>query len=80
MTLKNEIDKSIETLEKGAKNVKDAITEAGHRSSAEAERIKRDVAGDEMTTGEKVGSAANQAKEKILAEIDRAKRKARENT
>ena len=67
-------------IEKGIKNVKDAVTEAGHRSAAEGERIKRDLAGDAMTPSEKLGSAANEAKEDVLAEVDRAKRKVREKT
>jgi hypothetical protein len=62
-----------EQVEKGL----DAVKEASHRSAADGERIKREVAGDEMTPGEKVGSALNQAKETVLAEVDKAKRQTR---
>jgi hypothetical protein len=65
---------------KGVKDVKDAITEAGHRSNAEAEQVKRDVAGDQMTPGEKVGSVANQVKESAQASYDEAKRNVRDST
>jgi hypothetical protein len=65
---------------KGVKDVKDSITEATHRSNAEAEQVKRDVAGDQMTTGEKVGSVANQVKESAQANYDEAKRNVRDST
>jgi len=55
-------------------NVKDAVSEAGHRSEAEGEQTKRDVAGDTMTTGEKAGSMLNQAKNNVQAEADSTKR------
>jgi hypothetical protein len=60
-------------VQKGA----DAVKEASHRSAAEGERIKRETAGDEMTPAEKLGSALNQAKETVLAEVDKAKRHSR---
>ncbi|HEY1680516.1 MAG TPA: hypothetical protein VGF98_02605 [Candidatus Tumulicola sp.] len=65
---------------KGVKDVKDAIAEATHRSNAEAEQVKRDVAGDQMTPGEKVGSVANQVKESTQASYDEAKRNVRDAT
>lgn len=70
----------MDELKKGAKNVKDAVTEAGHRSAAEGERAKREVAGDALTPSEKAGSVANEAKEDVLAGVDHLKRKAREAT
>lgn len=70
----------MENLKKGIENVKDAVSEAGHRSAAEGEQAKRDLHGDEMTTSEKVTSAINQAKEGTQAEIDAAKRNVRNNT
>jgi len=73
MGLKHEIDKVID-------DVKDASSEAQHRSVAEGEQAKRDLAGDAMTPGEKVGSAVNQAKNTVQAEVDRAKRDVRDNT
>ncbi|MBD5633160.1 MAG: hypothetical protein IAI49_01675 [Candidatus Eremiobacteraeota bacterium] len=64
-------------LVKGLDNVKDAFSEAGHRSAAEGEQAKRDVAGDQMTVGENVGSIANQAKNTIAADVDSAKQELR---
>jgi hypothetical protein len=57
--------------------VKDSFSEAGHKSAADAEHVRRDVAGDTMTTGEKVGSVANEGKNNIQAGIDHAKVEAR---
>jgi hypothetical protein len=57
--------------------VKDSISEAGHKSTAEAEAARRDVAGDTMTPGEKLGSMANEAKNNVQAEIDHSKVEAR---
>ncbi|MBV8601308.1 MAG: hypothetical protein JO359_07065 [Candidatus Eremiobacteraeota bacterium] len=67
MSFENEIDKTV-------KNVRDGIDEAGHRSAAEGERAKRDLAGDAMTPGEKAGSAANELKNDVEAGVDRMKR------
>ncbi len=71
MGLKDEFSKAVE-------NVKDAVSETGHRSSAEAEQTKRDVAGDDMTLGDKAGSMVNQAKNSTQADMDSAKRETRE--
>jgi len=67
-------------LEKAVHNVKDAISEGMHRGAADAEQTKRDVDGDDMTLGDKARSVANQAKNTVQADIDSAKRTARENT
>jgi hypothetical protein len=69
-----------ETLVKAVDNVKDAFNEGTHRGEAEAERTKRDVAGDQMTPGETVSSYANEAKNNVQAGIDHAKQDARNNT
>jgi hypothetical protein len=66
VSIKEEISKVVD-------NVKDALSEAGHRGQAEAEQAKRDVAGDRMTVGENVASVANQAKHSVAAEVDAAK-------
>ena len=71
------IDQGIDAVKKGAEDVKDAVSEIGHRSAAEGEQAKRDVAGDAMTTGEKVGSVFNQGKETVLADVDATKRDVR---
>lgn len=70
----------LDGIKKAADNVGDAISEAGHKTNAEAEAAKRDVAGDAMTPGEKLGSAANEAKENVLGGVDHAKRDIRSNT
>jgi hypothetical protein len=67
-------------IEKGVKDIKDTITGASHRANAEGEQVKRDVAGDEMTPGEKIGSVANQIKETAEANYDEAKRNVRDAT
>ncbi len=66
MGLKNELNKVVD-------NVKDAASEAGHKSAAEGEQAKRDVAGDDMTAGEKAGSMFNQAKNSVQADADSTK-------
>jgi len=67
MGLKDEFNKVVD-------NIKDTVSEAGHHSEAEGEQAKRDVAGDTMTTSEKVGSVLNQAKNNVQAEADSTKR------
>lgn len=67
-------------IEKGAKDVRDSVTSELHRSSADAERARRDADGNVMTPGEKVKSVANEAKERIEAGRDDAKRHIRDNT
>jgi hypothetical protein len=61
-------------------NTRDAGREAIHRSTAEAERARRDLDGDEMTTGEKVSSVGNEAKNRAQAEVDKIKREVRSHT
>jgi hypothetical protein len=65
---------------KGVEDIKDSVAELGHRANANAEQTKRDVAGDQMTPGEKVGSTLNQAKESVQAEYDKTKRDVRDST
>ena len=77
MGLKDAFEHGVDTLKKEAEDVKDALSEMGHKSAAEGEALKRDVAGDEMTLGEKAGSVLTQGKESTLAEVDAAKRELR---
>ncbi len=67
MGMKDELKKTID-------NVADTFSEAGHRANADAEHANREVSGDVMSPGEKVGSVANEGKESVLADVDRAKR------
>ncbi len=80
MGLKNSLDKGVDNVKKGAENVKETVSEAGHRSAAKSEQVKRDIAGDQMTTGEKFGSVFNQGKETLKADIDAGKRDVRNKT
>jgi hypothetical protein len=77
---KDEFNKVVDKVKDAVENVKDAASEATHRGAAEAEQQKRDVAGDEMTTGEKAGSMINQAKNTVQGDIDATKRDVRKNT
>ncbi len=70
MDIANEIKNTV-----GA--VKDAVSEAGHKSAADAEHARRDIAGDTMTTSEKLGSLANEVKNNVQAGVDHAKVEAR---
>lgn len=79
MDLKDQLKKAGDGIKTVAEDVKDKVNEAAHRSTAEAEQTRRDVAGDAMTPGEKAGSVANQAKNTVQAEIDAAKQEARRN-
>ena len=77
MSLKDTFEKGLDAVKKGAENVKDTVSELGHRGAAEGEQTKRDVAGDEMTLGEKAGSVINQGTETIKGDIDAGKRDVR---
>jgi len=61
MSFKDAVDSAADGMKKTGANVKDALNEAGHRANAEGEKAKRDLAGDQMTSGEKVGSMFRQA-------------------
>jgi len=84
MGLKDQIGHAAESVkdavEHAAENVKDAVSEARHRGEAQAEKTKRDLAGDEMTPGEYAGSVAKQGVNEVQASIDRAKRDVRDST
>ncbi len=67
-------------IKKTVDNVTDKLSEAGHKTNAEAEHASRDVAGDAMTPGEKMGSVVNEGKEDLLAGVDHAKVDVRKNT
>jgi hypothetical protein len=79
MSLKDTFEKGVDAVKKGAENVKDAVSEIGHRSEAEGEQAKRDVAGDSMTATEKLGSVVHQGTETVKADLDAGKRDVRSN-
>ena len=66
-----------DSIKDAVDDTRDAAHEAVHRTIAQAERTKRDLAGDEMTTSEKAASVLNQGKHQAQAEWDKAKREAR---
>jgi hypothetical protein len=77
---KDPLDQAADAVKHVVDDVRDSVHEEGHRSAAEAERARRDVAGDVMTPGEKAGSIADEAKQRAQAEIDAIKRDLRDKT
>jgi hypothetical protein len=69
------VDKTTDTLD----NVKDAVSESGHRGAAKAEQTKRAVEGDQMSVTEKAGSLFNQAKDTVQAKLDETKQDLRKD-
>lgn len=61
-------------------NTRDATREALHRSTADAERARRDIDGDDMTATDKLKSVGNEVKNRTQAEIDKTKREVRTHT
>ncbi|MBV8117573.1 MAG: hypothetical protein JOZ01_06320 [Candidatus Eremiobacteraeota bacterium] len=73
-------DSITEEVKKGVLDARDSAGEAMHHSAAEAERTRREVAGDTMTPGDKVASTLDEAKERIKEGSDHAKRNIRDST
>ena len=69
-----------EQVKRGAEDVRDSAAEAMHHSAAEAERERRETAGDTMTPGEKTASVMDEAKERIKEGVDKSKRSVRDHT
>ena len=80
MGLKDEVAKVVDNVKAAVKNLKDEVSEGIHRGTADAEQKKREIAGDQMTTGEKANSIINQEKQTAQADIDAMKRDARNKT
>jgi hypothetical protein len=85
MGIKEELEKTGDHIKDAGKHLKDAaeklgdkakagISEATHRVAAEGEHDKRVAAGDTMTGGEKIKSVANESRNNVQAEIDKAKK------
>jgi hypothetical protein len=74
---KDSLSKAADAIKKTVDNTTDTIHEGQHRSAADAERARRKVFGDELNPGEKVASVTNETVRRAQAEIDAAKRKAR---
>ena len=77
---KDTLDKAADALKGTVDNIKDTVHEGQHRAAADSERAKREALGNEMTAGERIGSAVNEAKHRTQAEYDATKRDIREKT
>ncbi len=75
---KDTLDKAADVVKGSVDNIKDTVHEGQHRAVADSERAKRETLGNEMTAGEKLGSAVNEAKNRAQAEYDATKRDIRE--
>jgi hypothetical protein len=73
MSFKDVIESATENLKAGAENIKDSVSAAAHRTNANAEQASRDLAGDDMTTGQKAQSMWRQGTETVKAGVDEAK-------
>ncbi|MBC5811712.1 MAG: hypothetical protein GIW95_12785 [Candidatus Eremiobacteraeota bacterium] len=80
MGLKEGLDKLGDEVKDKLHDAKDTLSEVGHRGAADAEHAKREVAGDQMTVGENLGSMWNEGKNRVEAEVDVTKRDARNLT
>ncbi len=75
--MKNDpIDKAADAIKGTIDDVRDTAHEASHRAKADAERERRKV-DDTMTPGEQAKSMADEAKNRIQANVDEAKRRVR---
>lgn len=72
MDLKNDIKNAV-----GA--VKDTVSEAVHKGTADAEHARREAAGDTMSPTDKLSSMANEAKNNVQGGVDHAKVEARKD-
>ncbi|HEV3091148.1 MAG TPA: hypothetical protein VGX91_06825 [Candidatus Cybelea sp.] len=77
---KDTLDKVSDAVKGAVDDVKDTVHESQHRSAADMERGKRETLGNEMTPGEKAGSALNEAKNRVQADYDKTKREVRHKT
>ena len=67
-------------VKRGVEDVRDRASEAMHHSAADAERERREMAGDTMTPSEKAASAMDEAKERLEEGVDKTKRSVRDHT
>ena len=74
---RDSVDKAADVVKGTVDDVRDTAHEIGHRSTAEAEKTRRETDDGTMTASDKVRSMADEAKNRIQADIDAAKRKAR---
>jgi hypothetical protein len=67
------------TVKDAVDNASDIVKEALHRSTAEAEHARREAGDPTMTTGQKIASVANEAKNRVEASVVKARREARKH-
>jgi len=73
----NKFERAVDEVADAAKNARDSVAEAAHKSKADVEREKRAEFGETMTTGQKVESAGKEISEEAKAGYDHLKRDAR---
>lgn len=66
------LDKAADAIKGSVDKVRDSIHESEHFANAEAEKARRE-SDPSMSATDKAASMAREAKERSLAEIDRAK-------
>ena len=78
--LRDTFNDAKDAVGKGIDNVRDSASQAMHNSTADAEKTRRDLDGENMTATEKLGSMFNEGKNRAQAEIDETKKDVRNNT
>jgi len=73
---KDPIDKAADVVKGTVDDVRDTVHEASHRTQADAERARRET-DENMTPEERAKSMANEAKNRVQANVDAAKRNIR---
>jgi hypothetical protein len=71
MSIKDALENVAKTVTHAIDDVRDAASEAAHRSAAKAEEVKRENA--DLTLVDKAKSVFEQAKHETLAEVDATK-------
>jgi len=70
----DKFERAVDNVADAAKNARDSVAEAVHKSKADVEREKRAEFGETMTASEKLGSVGEEFSEEAKAGYDRAKR------
>ena len=74
MSMKDTVENALHATKNAVADVRDRADETIHRSAADAEKTRREVAGENMTPSEKLVSGATEVQHRTQAELDRAKR------
>lgn len=73
-----ERDETRRTVDTVKGDTHDALDEMKERVKAGGESVKRAVAGDEMSLGDRIGSHAKELGHELRADVDKSKRQARD--